>query len=86
MINSHTNRIFKVGAMIGQDDILFQREREHTYKAVDELYTIRLEKDIFQKMLKEFPDIKAEILEESNLRSEFARQQIRTLEIIMNND
>ena len=47
MINSNTNRVFRVGSMIGQDDILFQREREHTYKAVDELYTIRLEKDIF---------------------------------------
>lgn len=47
MINANTNRVFRVGSMIGQDDILFQREREHTYKAVDELYTIRLEKDIF---------------------------------------
>ena len=69
MLNVNTNRIFYVGHMIGQDDILFQRDRLHTFKAGTELYTLRLEKDIFEKMLKEFPDIKAEILEESNLRS-----------------
>lgn len=37
-------------------------------------------------MLKEFPDIKAEILEESNLRSEFARQQVKTIEFILNHE
>ena len=71
MLSVNTNRIFTVGHMIGQDDILFQRDRLYTYKAKTELYTLRLEKDIFEKMLKEFPDIKAEILEESNLRTQY---------------
>ena len=57
--------------MIGQDDILFQRDRQHTMKAGTELYTLRLDKDTFEKMLKEFPDIKVEILEESNLRTQY---------------
>ena len=48
------------------------------------MYTLRLEKDIFEKMLKEFPDIKAEILEESNLRSQYFRNQVQTQESIKN--
>lgn len=73
MLSVNTNRIFRVGHMIGQDDILFQRDRLHTFKAGTELYTLRLDRDIFEKMMKEFPDIKAEILEESNLRSQYSR-------------
>jgi len=33
MLNVTTNRIFPVGSLIGQDDILFNRDRQHTYIA-----------------------------------------------------
>lgn len=72
--------------MIGQDDILFQRERLHTYKAGTELYTLRLEKDVFEKMMKEFPDIKSEILEEANVRSQYFRYQAQTYNAILNKE
>ena len=61
MVNSNTKRVFTAGQMIGQDDILFTRDREHTFVAGSELYTYRLEKDTFEKMMKEFPEIKVEI-------------------------
>ena len=72
--------------MIGQDDILFQRERLHTFKAGTELYTLRLEKDVFEKMMKEFPDIKSEILEEANVRSQYFRYQAQTYNAILNKE
>ena len=58
----------------------------HTFKAETELYTLRLEREIFEKMLKEFPDIKAEILEESNLRSQYFRNQMQTQDSIKNKE
>ena len=72
--------------MIGQDDILFQRDRINTYRAGTELYTLRLEKDIFEKMMKEFPEIKEEVLEESNLRSQYTRNQALTYKSILNKE
>ena len=55
VINAHTNRIFPVGTMFGHDDILFGRDRLHSFQATSELFTLRLERDVFEKMLKEFP-------------------------------
>ena len=86
IINVNTNRLFKKGQMIGQDDILFQRDRENTYRAGTELYTLRLEKEVFERMMKEFPDIRAEILEESNLRSQYTRNQQLTYKSILNKE
>jgi CRP-like cAMP-binding protein len=73
-VNVTTNRIYPDGSMIGQDDILFSRDRLHTFRAGSELYTLRLERDVFEKMMKEFPDMKEEILNEANLRSKYQRQ------------
>jgi len=73
IVNVVTNRVYPDGSMIGQDDILFSRDRLHTFKAGSELYTLRLERDVFEKMMKEFPDMKVEILKESNLRSSYFR-------------
>ena len=50
--HSETNRIFVAGSMIGQDDILFNKDREHTYKAYSELFALKLEREIFEKMMK----------------------------------
>ena len=73
MYNVHTNRIFPVGSLIGQDDILFNRDRQNTYIAKTELFTLKLERDIFEKMMKEFPEIKTELLEEANIRGMYAK-------------
>ena len=75
MINANTNRVYSAGSMIGQDDILFSRDRLHTFTAGSELYTLRLDLDDFEKMIKEFPDMKAELLKEANLSSSYFRQQ-----------
>lgn len=69
--------------MIGQDDILFQRDRLHTFHAGSELFTLRLDRDVFEKMLREFPDMKTEILDDANLRSLYARKQSETTKAIV---
>ena len=69
MFNVSTHRIFPVGSLIGQDDILFNRDRQNTFIAKTELFTLKLERDIFEKMMKEFPEIKTELLEEANIRA-----------------
>ena len=61
--------------MIGQDDILFQCNRQYTIKAHTELYVLRLEREDFEKMLKEFPEIKAATLEQANLRKLYTQTQ-----------
>ena len=68
IINVNTNRIFPEGSMIGQDDILYNRDRTHTYKAYTEVFTLKLEREIFEKMLKEFSEIREELLSEANER------------------
>ena len=73
MHNMHTHRIFPVGSVIGQDDILYNRDRQNTFIAKTELFTLKLERDIFEKMMKEFPEIKTELLEEANIRALYAK-------------
>ena len=73
MLNVSTYRIFPVGSLIGQDDILFNRDRQNTFIAKTELFTLKLERDIFEKMMKEFPEIKGELVEEANIRTQYAK-------------
>ena len=39
------------------------------------MFTLKLDRDVFEKMMKEFPDIKQEILEEANLRSIYQKNE-----------
>jgi len=86
VVNSSTNRVFRAGIMFGQDDILFQRDRLHTYKAGTELFTLRLDREVFEKMLREFPDTKKLILDEANLRSQYVRKQNETTKAIVDKE
>ena len=45
MFNVDTKRTFIEGAVIGQDDILFNRDIQHTYIAKTELFTLKMERD-----------------------------------------
>jgi CRP-like cAMP-binding protein len=58
LLDLETNRVYQTGSIAGVDDIIFNRERQSTFVAETELFTIRLERDLFEKMMKEFPDIK----------------------------
>ena len=86
ILNVNTNRIFVKGTLIGVDDILFNRNRLHTYMALSELYTLRMDRDVFEKMMKEFPDIKQEILEDANLRSLYQKNQKTAYDAIFNKE
>ena len=72
--------------MIGQDDILFNRDRTHTYKANSEVFTYKLEREIFEKMLKEFSEIREELLSEANERKKYAVHLENTRKAIDNKE
>lgn len=86
MLNATTNRVYPEGSLIGQDDILFNRDRLHSYVAKTELFTLKLERDVFDKMMKEFPEIKTELLEEANIRASYAKHQKDTRAAISNKE
>lgn len=75
VLNTKTHRVFMTGSLIGVDDILFNRNRLHRHIAKGEVFTLKLDRDVFDKMMKEFPDIKQEILEEANLRSVYQKNE-----------
>ena len=60
VLNATTKRIYKAGYMIGYEDILYDRKRDSVVKAETEVFTLRLERDYFEKLLEEFPQIKYE--------------------------
>ena len=69
VLNVETSRVVGKGSIIGQDDILFWRKRINTYRSVNTCYTMRLDRDTFDMMCKEFPNIKKELFEEANFRA-----------------
>lgn len=78
MLIEQSNRILKYGSMIGQDEILYKQNRQYTVIAHTELQVLRLEKDDFMKMMKEFPEIMAAITEQANLRKLYTQRQMET--------
>lgn len=54
--------------MIGQDDILFRQDRLNNYQSMTECFTLRLDRESFEQILKEYPEIYKKNLEEANFR------------------
>jgi len=86
LLNVETNRVFQGGCTIGQDDILYQRDRLHTVVAETECITMRMDKEDFETMLKEYPDIKSKFLEEAGVRSQMERTNKMIRESIYNKE
>lgn len=86
MLCKQTNRIFSAGTMIGQDDILFNTTRQYTLIAHTELFLLRLEREDFEKMLRDFPEIKAAIQEQADLRRLYTQKQADTRSAIAMKD
>jgi CRP-like cAMP-binding protein len=70
-----TGRTFGAGTIIGQDDILYMRKRVASYKAVSMCQTMKLDRESFEMMCKEFPYIKKELLDDANFRALVSRKQ-----------
>ena len=66
--NDYTKRLFGKGHLIGADDILFSRKRVNTYRAIGTVTTMRLGREDFEVMFKEYPIIKKDCLNEANFR------------------
>ena len=67
--NDYTKRIFGKGHHIGSDDILFSRKRVNSYRALGTVTTMRLAREDFEVMCKEYPNLKKDCINEANFRS-----------------
>jgi hypothetical protein len=45
--NESTDRIFSTGAILGESDIHFKRDRIENYIALTKVYALKFEKDVF---------------------------------------
>lgn len=57
VLNVTTNRQFKEGALLGYEDIIYDRKRDSTMQAETEVFTLRMERQTLEKMFDEYPDI-----------------------------
>ena len=71
--------------MVGQDDILFQQDRTGMMVADTECLIMRLEKEQFDLMCREFPEVKAELLDEANFRSKVRKTEGQTIMDVKDN-
>ena len=61
VLNTVTRRIFSVGSIIGETDIIYKRSRCETYVAMDNVYVLKMDRIIFEEVLKEFPEMKRDV-------------------------
>jgi CRP-like cAMP-binding protein len=54
--------------MVGQDEIMFKHDRKYNLRSLTECTTMKFEKDIFEKILKDYPDIQFKLLEEADFK------------------
>lgn len=53
--------MFSVGAIIGESDIIKNRERADTFIAVSTVYVLMFDVGTFEGIMNEFPEIKHEL-------------------------
>lgn len=68
IINEQTERVFSVGAMLGETDIYFKRDRIENYRALTKVYLLKYDKVVFESILENFPEIKYEVEDLANER------------------
>ncbi len=54
--------------MVGQDEIMFKQDRKYNLRSLSECTTMKIEKDVFEKILKDYPEIQLKLLEEADFR------------------
>jgi len=57
LCNTTNGRVYQKGQMVGQDEIMFKQDRKYNLRSLTECNTMKIEKDIFEKILKDYPDI-----------------------------
>lgn len=55
--NTSNGRVYIKGQMVGQDEIMFKQERRYSLRSLTECLTMKLERDVFERILKDYPDI-----------------------------
>lgn len=63
ILNVTNGRLYSLGNMFGEDDIIFKRERRDTIIADVDCYLLTYSRKVFQKILSEYPEIKIEVTE-----------------------
>ena len=67
--------------MVGQDEILFKKDRKYTLAALTECNTLKFDREIFESILRDYPDIATKLSDEAEFRN---KVQIADAEILMN--
>jgi hypothetical protein len=67
-MNKETKRIFSVGSIIGETDLIFKRDRVESYEAVNNVYVLKYDAGDFIAIMNQFPDIREEIEHVANER------------------
>ena len=85
-LNKNTQRIYKEGAMIGHEDILYDRKRDSTMEAMTEVHTYRLERENLEKIMEDYGAIKYELLKTSEKREIYFQFQkvmnVKNMEVL----
>ena len=81
-VNVQDKRKLTKGTLLGADDILFKRDRVNTIMANEECITLRMDREVFERMIKSYPDIRSLLMENANDRASLARMSKMVLEAV----
>lgn len=59
--NCVTKRALGPGSLLGETDFVYKRERAESYVAITDVFVLKYEISVFENILEQFPEIKAEI-------------------------
>lgn len=63
VLNETTGRTLTIGAMFGEGDIIFKRDRKDQYIADTEVYMFKYERKIFEHMMRQYKEMGKEVRE-----------------------
>lgn len=64
---------------MGQDEILFKTDRQGRMRAEIESFTMRLDKEDFENMMNEYPELKAQLIADASFRQQVKRVENETI-------
>lgn len=84
--NEQTNRVLTAGMMMGQDEILFKQDRKARMRAEIESFTMRLDKEDFENMMWEYPELKQQLIAEATFRQQVQYVEEQTINNLYENN
>lgn len=66
--STHNGRVYLKGQMVGQDEILFKKDRKYSLLALTECHTLKMDREIFESILRDYPEISIKLNDEADFR------------------